>query len=81
VYLTEVKSTVVTFSSLAFCTAFKMLLLFPDVVRAISTSPSRANPSICREKTCSKPKSFDIAVKIEVSVVNAIDEIAFLSSL
>ena len=75
-YLVEVKRTEATFNSLAFSTAFKILWLFPEVVNAISTSPSRAKPSSWRENTNSKPKSFDMAVKIEVSVVNAIDEIA-----
>jgi len=49
-----------------------MLTERPEVEIAMNTSPGLPNPAIWRSNTWSYPKSFAIAVTIELSVVNAI---------
>ena len=49
-------------------------LLFPDVVIPIAISPAFPIALICLENKNSKPKSFPIALNVEVSVTKEITE-------
>ena len=64
--------------SLAIFAAFKQFLEFPLVVKIISKSFFNPYDSTCLEKILSKEESFEIAVRIELSVVSAIAGRPFL---
>ena len=53
-------------------------ILFPEVEIPIATSPFSPTASICLENKYLNPKSFAIAVIVEVSVTNDKAAIAFL---
>ena len=56
-------------------------MLLPDVLIVIRKSFLLPKASICLENIYLKPKSLPIEVNTEVSVLKAIAEIGFLSSL
>ena len=72
------KQKVKIFFLLAILHASIKFSLFPDVVKAMTTSPELPNASNCLEKIYLKPKSFPVAVIAETSVDKASPAIAFL---
>ena len=75
--LFPLKQKVFNFFLLATFTASIKFSLFPEVVMATQISPWLPIASTCLENIYLKPKSLPIAVRADVSVVNAIEGNAF----